>query len=684
MIKAVKYLFLILGVSISVFGAEKFDDKSINSFSYALNRGLKNIGVETSVDEIQAYIGTAFSPAALKSALCISKSIRQTEDFTLTNLLLNIGLKENRYYVGEKVWSSAIARQFLRSTVREALLATNIVLVRGGWPSPAGKMDWGVVESIDGKEMFVGETRWGKMTQKFSPEKIIIFSMKSESVLPNLSREKVLKAAARRLNKSIFLQVNKSKLLTGCDLIDFIANRLHRKPFCPICKDKSYLCFHTIVKTLYSDFGNGTVYLNNLSEKVPDYMKTEIKNAAEQMASARDLLSPYLNENDLKIIMRDRKAQAKMAEKFRKLKFNLTKTAENLALACSEEVVDVASGNEPTMYVSKYESKRLARSLPLFSRINGLRDTFFISATIAAQMLGIEKKVEWLKGVSGLSFRFLIDTNTFTLVTDIADGYDCMESYLRGAGLVPTFNSFDIEMPVAAESMIRKDIIETINKRAPIIISAPGTTGKWGIITGYEDYGLKFLCRLPYDTNYFFSKIEETPDFSICLRRLKNIPTERSQVKTALQKIIFLSAKTNFSEYVSGEEAINYWIGKCAYYSTNQTTPPAEFAKKNEELWLELRNRLKSTYRFLDIAISIIPEIAPPLTVARNTYVNAVDLMNITYADKNILRIKNDNIYPSDWSKGLRTQIDVLNKVNKIIEDANLNIKNALKQINNK
>ena len=486
MIKLIKKSFLILlGISVTVLCAKNLDDKSINSFAYALNFGLKNIGVETTVDEIQADIGTAFSPTPLSSASCISKSIQQTEDFTLTNLLLNIGLKENRYYVGEKVWSSAIARQFLRTTVRDALLATNIVLVRGGWEPPAGKMDWGVVESIDGKEMFNGETRWGKMAQKSAPEKIIIFSMKNESLIPRFSVENVLKAGARRLNKSIFLQVKKSKLLSGCDLIDFIANRLHRKPFCSVCKGKSYICFLIIVKTLYNDFGNGSIFLNNLSKTVPDYMKSEIKKAAEQLASARDLLSPYLDENDLKKIMRDRKAQAKMAENFRKLKINLTEAAKNIALACSEEVVDVAAGDETTMYVSKYESKKLVRSLPLFSRINGLRDTFFISATIAAQMLGIERPVEWLEGVSGYCFRFLIDTNTFTLVTDISDGYDCMESYLRSEGLVPAFNSFDIEMPAAAESMIRKDIIETINKHAPIIISAPGTTGKWGVITGY-------------------------------------------------------------------------------------------------------------------------------------------------------------------------------------------------------
>jgi len=668
------------------FAAISVSDNKINSFARALNTGLKNIGVIMPQEELQAYIGSAFSPNSSTSAPCISGSIQLTEDYTLTNLLLGAGLKETRFYVGKKVWSSAIARQFLKSTVRDALIQTNIVLMRGGWRAPAGNLDWGVVESMDGKERFIGRTTWGEAVQEGAPEKFIILTPINESVAPMLLREKILKTAVAKLNKSILL--NKSPgglLICGAELIDNIADRLHRKPYCRVCNSKSYICLYKSLKTFYDDLGAGANYLSELSKHSPDYMKNEIAAAAVQLAEARDLFSPYLNLEKLEKIMRDRRAQAKMAEKIRKIKYKLTEAARALALATNEEVIDADLQQDLNISLSKREEKRLARTLPLFSRINGLNNTFFLSATMAAEMLGVEKPVAWLKGVSGYSLRFLIDTNSFTFITDISDGYDCMERYIRAAGLIPIFNSFDVAMPVAAENLIRKEIIDSIDKSAPVIISAPGTTGKWGVITGYTDYGMKFLCRLPYDTNYFFSEIQEIPDITISLRKNKNAPTTRSQVKSALRQLVLLSINTNFSEFASGAAAINLWIDKCYFYAKNKQMPSLHFAEQNEILWLGLRDKLRNSYNFLDLLAEAAPQAEAPMTAARNLYVKAVELMNFTYADGNVLKEKNGTVFPKDWHiNGSVKQMETLEKVKKLIDESNSHIILALKQLKNK
>ena len=155
----------------------------------------------------------------------------------------------------------------------------------------------------------------------------------------------------------------------------------------------------------------------------------------------------------------------------------------------------------------------------------------------------------------------------------------------------------------------------------------------------------------------------------------------KSQVTFALNQLLLLSESTNFSEFVSGSAAIDYWIRQCDYYRKNNIEPDIAFAEKNEMLWLSLRDKLRNTYKFLDLVIVQAPEIAPPLTVARNTYVQAVEQMNFTYADGNILRVKNGKILPENWKTiGIIKQIETLKKIESLIHDANLNIKTALKQ----
>jgi hypothetical protein len=143
-----------------------------------------------------------------------------------------------------------------------------------------------------------------------------------------------------------------------------------------------------------------------------------------------------------------------------------------------------------------------------------------------------------------------------------------------------------------------------------------------------------------------------------------------------------LHGQTNFSEYLSGDSAIDLWLGKCRDYSNNNIMPSLHFAQQNNLLWLALRDNLRKTYRVLDIAMAITPEIVVPLNEARGLYLKAVDELNITYADDVVLKTKRGVIYPLDWNgEKSRKQIQALEKVRSLINEASNHVKLALKQL---
>ncbi|RLD10453.1 MAG: hypothetical protein DRI44_06070 [Chlamydiae bacterium] len=660
------------------------DDNPVkqNSFAWSLSSGLQNIGTTVSVDEIQVELGTAFGPNLSTGILCLSEAIQISDDSLLTNILLDIGLKADCYNIGKQVWSKAVAREFLRTKILYAIAETNLVLMQGGWSSPATRTEWGIVKTINFNGKISGKTQIGSAAQKSTPEKIIILSVADTSVSPIVLRDAILKNAIKQLDKSILLQDSSKGIISGCDLINFIADRTHINPFCPKCKQNSYRCIYQIFKVIYNDLGAGVRYLNLISQHCPDYEKKEISDAALQLTAGRNLLNSYLDENKLKSIMADRNKQAEMGETIRKLKYNLNKAAISLAGVCNEEIENTDINVNSADWSAKREECKIVRSLPQFSRLNGLPDTFFISATMAAEILGINTSVEWLIALSGSPFKFLIDSNTFTYVSDLSTGYDCMERYLTAAGLVPVFYTFSNGMSSDTGNMIRKEIVESIDRSAPSIISAPDISNEWGIITGYKDYGLSFLCRLPTDSNYFFSVMRTIPDITITIRRKKTLPKIHSQIKGALKQLILLHSQTNFSKYLSGNSALRLWINKCLYYSNGKIMPSLEFAQKNQLLWIALRDNLRKSYRFLDMIMNVTPELVVPLSQARRLYLQAVDLLNLTYADGFVLKKKEGVIYPIDWStEKSKKQIETLEKVEKLIDEANPHLEFAVKQL---
>ena len=674
-------VFVLCNIIIADDNLTEQNDK-LNSFVWSLSSGLQNIGVTVSTDKVQAYLGTAFSPNLSTGFLCISEAIKINNDNILTNILMGIGLEAERFNIGKKVWSRAIARQHIRTKILYALGATNIVLMQGGWKSPAAKTEWGVIDAIDFNGKLSGQTRYGDSSQESFPGKVIILSIGNVSDSPVVLRDKVLKNAIAQLNKSILLQDTLQTLLTGFDLINYIADASHRSPFCPKCKQKSYICMHKTLKVIYNNLGAGVRYLNLIAQQCPDYEKKEIAGAAEQLASGRDLLNPYLDLNELKNIMADRKSQADMGEAIRKLREKLSKAAVFLAGVCNEEIEHSVVKTGVTEWLAKREEHKIVSTLPQFSRLKGLNNTFFISATMASEILGIKMPVEWLIGVSGSSFKFLIDSNTFVYVSDLSTGYDCMKRYFTAAGLVPVFYTFDSGMSADTGNMIRKEIVDNINRSAPSIISATDISNQWGIVTGYKDYGLSFLCRLPTDSNYYFSVVRTIPNTTITIRKKKDQPDMHSQVKGALKQLLLLHGQTNFSKYSSGSAALDLWINKCRDYSDNNFMPTLEFAHQNHLLWIALRDNLRKSYRFLDMTMTVAPELVAPLNQARGLYLNAVDLMNLAYADGFVLEKKEDVIYPIDWlGEKSKNQIQTLEEVEKIINEASQHIKLAVKQL---
>jgi len=660
----------------------KAQNDKVNSFAWSIDSQLKNIGTTVSLDKIHAYIGTAFSPNLSTGILCLSEAIQADDDAMLTNFLSGVGLKEDRFDIGKKVWSRAIARQFIRKKIRYALAETNIVLMQGGWKSPAGEMDWGIINSIDFNGKLSGETQHGDLPQELSPKKIIILRVNNSSVSPGLFRDQVLRNAVKQLNNSILLQDTTEEILTGYDMINHIADIIHRTPFCPQCKQKSYICLHKILKLIYDDLGSGIRYLNLIEQQCPEYQKKDIVEAANQLVEIRNQIIPFLNLDNLKIIMHDRNRQADMGEVIRQSANHFDKAAKFLAKACNEEIESINVNPVLAEQTAKRDERKLVRTLPLFSRIIGLSNSFFISSTLAAGILGHSAPVKWLIGVSGYPFKFLIESNSFTYVSDLSTGYDSMKRYLNAAGLVPVFYTFGNEISSSAENEVRKEIIKTIDTSAPVIISVPGSENQWGIITGYKDHGSRFYCRLPLDSNYFFSAVSKIPRYTITLKKKKEKPSMHSQTKGALNQMLLLHSQTNFSNYSSGISALNLWIDKCSYYSDGNFMPPLDFARQNQLLWIALRDNLRSTYRFLDIIITVAPELTAPINEARNLYLESVNLMNLTYEDGDVLKKKDGVVYPIDWlGKKSKKQIQTLGKVKDKINTANEHIRLAIKQL---
>ena len=670
----------------------------VNSFEWSLHAGLEYAGVTSSTDEIRATLGTLFSPVIMKEPPCVSSSIKLSEELMISNILLSFGLNIEEYKIGKKIWSSAVARQFLKTKIRYALAETNVVLIQGKWKPKSQNTEWGIITSIDFNGTTSGITPWGDMSYTTTPRKILILSPANYSLSPHLFRENILQTACSNLDGNKSLQ----KLISGIALINYIADTAHRTPYCEKCKNKSPECMYSALKIIRDNLSTGSRYLQKISEQYDNNEKRTLISAVNELLAGCDVLNALIDLKKIREDMSEKQLQAELGEEIRRVNNYLARAIQYINEIAGTPIDDLtgfalsvdniqqtvsALSNETTktlkyqsLWSSARESKQLVNKLPLYSRLRGINNSFLTSVGLAAEIAGISKRVEWIAGISGFPFRFLIETNLFVGTADFFTGYDCSTKAFNAAGLKPIYYISDGTYPDSVKNMIRKAIVNSINSEIPVVIRDPASDDEWGLIVGYKNYGLSFMCRLPGDSNSNLSTVYAIPKTSVTFYKSFIKTDRRAQIKNALKQLLLLHSNTNFNSYVSGTAALDYWINECEYYSKRGIMPPLDFADQNYKLWISLRDNLRSTYRFLDLVMFYVPELTAPLNEARSSYLNAVDLLNDAVATGRVLKNESGTYEPLDWM-GVKDkqQINTLKQVKILIENTNEHISFALK-----
>ncbi len=680
--KLILILFFHVGAA-TVAGTPPSASAPADSFTWCLHTGLERFGVTTSYDTVRAYLGTAFSPAMVTGRLCLSSAFRAGTAAFPHNAFRGLGLHAERLPVGPAAWSRAVVRRYMRTRIRESLAATNLVLLQGGWELPAGCLDWGIVQSVDSDGAVVGTTPGGIANQRFAPASLLVLSVTNVSCAPRAQERRVLDDAARRLRSETGSAACPGGVLTGVAAIDYLADCAHRRPFCLACGKASAVCVTKLMRKLHGDMNSGVCYLNAIAPDYPAKKRQALLAAASEISAVRDEIAPYTNLARVRREFANGETQAAFGEKVRGLNKRFVRAAEMLAIVCdARRVGDTPSTMEGGARVSERKTMKLVGSLPLFRDLDDGGRTFLCSALLAAQAVGVEELPEWLKGSCGVAFRFLIETNAFSVPDGITQGFDCGEALIQAIGFTPVYYSCNMAAPTSVRDMVRREMVASLDAGLPLIVSESATTGRWGLVVGYDDFGRDFICRMPSDTNAPLRVIQEVPRRVIALGERRPALDTKTQVRGVLRRLVALSEKTNLASYASGRAAIDFWIERCKPYARRALLPTHHFARQNEALWLALRDSRRDTYRYLDAVMRRMPKLAAPLDQARTIYVKQVNMLNHALADGLVLGVKDGVALPMGWSPGkCKKQIDVLKRLNKMDEAALSHVRFALEQL---
>jgi hypothetical protein len=299
-------------------------------------------------------------------------------------------------------------------------------------------------------------------------------------------------------------------------------------------------------------------------------------------------------------------------------------------------------------------------NLPKLSWGIGKDNSFLASLEIIANHLEIAKDYTDINGISGAAFRLHFFDGWCPSSPDPTCGYNAGEEALKALGL--EYNVMHLAPDGKNKPEIKKAIIESIDKKIPVIAIDLVDTPEWGVITGYQNKGEELLCRTYFDKRNSYEIAQKFPWALYVIINKKQMAKDVDLYRQSFKTILTNLTTEKYDQYYSGINAFNQWIAHLEKtdFTKLDSAKFLEATLANAWIWDRLIADRKDAIIYLGKTAKEMSDLAPALYALKTIYEQEIEILE---EPKNIV------IYPwlmksrEDWTTEMRMQeIEVLEK----------------------
>jgi len=306
------------------------------------------------------------------------------------------------------------------------------------------------------------------------------------------------------------------------------------------------------------------------------------------------------------------------------------------------------------------EDAVVIEGIPKLGWETGKINSFLGCVELVANHLGIKKDYVEINGISGAAFRLHFCKDWCPSSPDPTCGYNNGEDALKALGL--EYKSYSLSPDGKNKPKIKKAIMESIDKKIPVIAIDLIDTAEWGLVTGYQDNGEELLCRTYFDKRNSYEIAQKFPWVLYVITGKKDVAKDTKLYQQSFKTIYANLTTKNYGQYFSGINAFDQWIE----HLEKSDFAKMDSAKFNNAVfangWIFDRlavDRNDAVVYLESIAVKI-PELSKKLTELANIYKEEAKILQETNVN-----IPNSNIIKSsiEWTSEMRQeQIALLQK----------------------
>lgn len=293
----------------------------------------------------------------------------------------------------------------------------------------------------------------------------------------------------------------------------------------------------------------------------------------------------------------------------------------------------------------------------------GESNSFIAALTRIAEHLDADRHYTFFMGVSGAAFRILFHEEWCPSSPDPTVGFDCGEIAVKSIKYEPRYFHYDKEKKNKEE--IQQKIMESIDKKMPVIAIDLIEVAEWGLIVGYQKQGEELIVRDYFSRREGYDIAEKFPWVVVIIPPLvrSEYIAEEDYFKKSLEIAQELYETEKYDAYYSGTAAIEYWIKKLKEdnFGTMEDEKFDDVMLANAWIYQRLAEDRKFAAEYLKSFASTFPDVKDKIAELVVLYETVHELMA---ESGSVVLYPSQMTTRDDWTDEMRQkEIEVLIKV---------------------
>jgi hypothetical protein len=309
----------------------------------------------------------------------------------------------------------------------------------------------------------------------------------------------------------------------------------------------------------------------------------------------------------------------------------------------------------------------------------GESNSFIAALTRIAEYLKIERDYTYLMGTSAAAFRIHFHDTWCPSSPDPTVGFDCGSVAAQNLNL--SLQTMLLAKEKKNRDQIRQKIIESIDKKMPVLAIDLIEIAEWGLIVGYQKHGEELIVRDYLSRREGYDIAEKFPWVIMTVERDSGKIDDESNFKNSLLIAQKLYETEKYDAYYSGTAAIEYWIQRLKEdaFSSMEDERFNDVMLANAWIYQRLAEDRKFAAEYLKSVVRTFPSVKDKITE-----------LIVRYETVHKLMVESGDVvlYPSqmnsrdDWTNEMRQrEIEVLTEVLEKEREAYSIIKEINKEI---